>query len=92
MSIAAAVAADGKLTLSNLSALFRHATLAGAAKMTVAEVLSLKAMAGINIVPITSRGRDGFHLPDRNVWERAITPRTRLVILCNPIWQEWMLR
>ena len=45
---------------------------------------SFAAMAGINIVPITSRGRDGFHLPDRNVWERAITPRTRLVILCNP--------
>ena len=45
---------------------------------------SFAAMAGINMVPITARGRDGFHLPDRQVWERAITPRTRLVILCNP--------
>jgi len=45
---------------------------------------SFAAMAGINIVPVTSRGRDGFHLPDRQVWERTITPRTRLVILCNP--------
>ncbi|HLJ74934.1 MAG TPA: pyridoxal phosphate-dependent aminotransferase, partial [Thermoanaerobaculia bacterium] len=42
------------------------------------------AMAGINIVPVTSRGRDGFHLPERHVWERALTPRTRLVIICNP--------
>jgi len=41
-------------------------------------------MAGLNLVPVTSRGRDGFHLPPRAVWERALTPRTRLVILCNP--------
>src|SRR5438477_903534 len=41
-------------------------------------------MAGLNIVPVTSRGRDNFHLPSRDVFERAITPRTRIVILCNP--------
>jgi len=41
-------------------------------------------MAGLNIVPVTSRGRDGFHLPPRGVFEQALTPRTRLVILCNP--------
>ena len=41
-------------------------------------------MAGLNIVPVASRGRDGFHLPPREVWESAVTPRTRLVILCNP--------
>jgi len=41
-------------------------------------------MAGLNIVPVTSRGRDNFHLPSREVWERALTPRTRIVILCNP--------
>ena len=41
-------------------------------------------MAGLNIVPITSRGRDGFHVPARHVWERALTPRTRIVMLCNP--------
>lgn len=41
-------------------------------------------MAGLNIVPVTARNRDGFHLPPREVWERALTPRTRLVILCNP--------
>ena len=41
-------------------------------------------MAGLNIVPVTSRGRDGFHLPPRPVWDRALTPRTRIVIVCNP--------
>ena len=45
---------------------------------------SFAAMAGLNIVPITSRGRDGFHLPERHVWERALTPRSRAVIICNP--------
>ncbi|HEX2059179.1 MAG TPA: pyridoxal phosphate-dependent aminotransferase [Thermoanaerobaculia bacterium] len=41
-------------------------------------------MAGLNIVPVTSRGRDGFHLPPRHVFDRALTPRTRILILCNP--------
>src|SRR5215213_1781457 len=41
-------------------------------------------MAGLNIVPVTGRGRDGFHLPPRHVFERALTPRTRLIIICNP--------
>ncbi|HYI13465.1 MAG TPA: pyridoxal phosphate-dependent aminotransferase [Thermoanaerobaculia bacterium] len=41
-------------------------------------------MAGLNIVPVTSRGRDGFHVPARAVFERALTPRTRILIICNP--------
>jgi aspartate aminotransferase len=41
-------------------------------------------MAGLNLVPVTSRGRDGFHVPPKHVFERAITPRTRMLILCNP--------
>jgi aspartate aminotransferase len=41
-------------------------------------------MAGLNIVPVTSRGRDGFHLPPRHVFEEALTPRTRIVLVCNP--------
>ena len=45
---------------------------------------SFAAMAGLNIVPMTSRGRDGFHLPERQVWERTFTPRSRVVIICNP--------
>ena len=41
-------------------------------------------MAGVRVVPVTSRGREGFHLPALHVWERALSPRTRAVILCNP--------
>jgi aspartate aminotransferase len=41
-------------------------------------------MAGVRLVPLTSRAEDGFHLPPRAEWERALTPRTRLVLLCNP--------
>src|SRR5688572_24771829 len=41
-------------------------------------------MAGLRLLPLTSRGEDGFHLPPRAAWEKALTPRTRLVILCNP--------
>ena len=41
-------------------------------------------MAGVRIVPIITRAEDGFHLPARPVWEAALTPKTRLVLLCNP--------
>ncbi|MEK6374835.1 MAG: pyridoxal phosphate-dependent aminotransferase [Acidobacteriota bacterium] len=49
-----------------------------------ANYAAFAAMADVELVPVTSRGRDGFHLPPRHVWERALTPRTRAVILCNP--------
>ena len=41
-------------------------------------------MAGMKLVPLTSRGEDGFHLPKREAWEKALTPKTRMVVLCNP--------
>jgi aspartate aminotransferase len=41
-------------------------------------------MAGVRLVPLTSRGEDGFHLPPREAWEKALTRRTRMVLLCNP--------
>lgn len=42
------------------------------------------AMAGVNLVAVTSRGRDAFHLPPREIFERAITAKTRAIMLCNP--------
>ena len=45
---------------------------------------SYATMAGVRLVPLTTRAEDGFHLPPREAWERALTPRTRLVLLCNP--------
>jgi aspartate aminotransferase len=41
-------------------------------------------MAGVNLVSVPSRGRDGFHLPPREIIERAVTTRTRALMICNP--------
>jgi aspartate aminotransferase len=41
-------------------------------------------MAGVRLVPLRARGEDGFHLPPLEEWRKALTPRTRLVLLCNP--------
>jgi aspartate aminotransferase len=49
-----------------------------------ANYAAFAAMADLNVTAVTARGRDGFHLPPREVWERALTTRTRAVILCNP--------
>jgi len=45
---------------------------------------SFATLAGARIVALTAKGDDGFHLPPRAAWERALTPRTKAVILCNP--------
>lgn len=45
---------------------------------------SFAAMAGLTLKPIVTRGEDGFHLPGRAEWEKALTPKTRIVLLCNP--------
>ena len=49
-----------------------------------ANYTAFATMAGLGVVPVTSRGRDGFHMPPRHVWERTLTPKTRCVIICNP--------
>lgn len=45
---------------------------------------SFATMAGLRLVALRARPEDGFHLPPREEWARALTPRTRLVLLCNP--------
>ncbi|MCQ6473291.1 aminotransferase class I/II-fold pyridoxal phosphate-dependent enzyme, partial [Vibrio parahaemolyticus] len=42
------------------------------------------AMGGIELTPIVTRAEDGFHLPAREEWEKALTPRTKAVLLGNP--------
>lgn len=49
-----------------------------------ANYLAFATMAGIRLVPLATRIEDGFHLPPREVWERAITDRTRFLLICNP--------
>src|SRR6187551_1117977 len=40
--------------------------------------------AGINVVPITSCIEDGFSLPPIEDFEKAITPKTKAIVICNP--------
>ena len=46
--------------------------------------VAFATMAGVCLVPLRARGEDGFHLPPVEEWRKALTPRTRLVLLCNP--------
>jgi aspartate aminotransferase len=40
--------------------------------------------AGVNIVPIPSSIEDGFALPSIEAFEKAVTPRTKAIMICNP--------
>lgn len=40
--------------------------------------------AGVNVVPIPSSIESGFALPPIAEFEKAITPRTKAIIICNP--------
>ena len=42
------------------------------------------AMLGVEPVPVTTRGEDGYHLPDRAAIEARIGPRTRAILICSP--------
>ena len=41
-------------------------------------------MAGVKIVPVTTRAENGFRLPPAEEIERLITPRTRAILICSP--------
>jgi aspartate aminotransferase len=40
--------------------------------------------AGVKIVPIPSSIEDGFALPSIAAFEKAVTPRTKAIMICNP--------
>ena len=42
------------------------------------------AEAGVKIIPITSHIENGFALPPIEDFEKAVTPRTKAIIICNP--------
>ncbi|OGG18559.1 hypothetical protein A3D78_01850 [Candidatus Gottesmanbacteria bacterium RIFCSPHIGHO2_02_FULL_39_14] len=44
----------------------------------------IAAMADINLKAITTRVENGFHLPDYKIIEKAISKKTKAIILCNP--------
>lgn len=41
-------------------------------------------LAGLKVVPLTTKAEDGFHLPPVEAIEAAITPRTRAILVCSP--------
>lgn len=42
------------------------------------------SMAGVKIVPLTTKVEDGFHLPAESEIERLITKRTKAFLYCSP--------
>lgn len=45
---------------------------------------SYATINGVNIVPVLTRGKTGFHLPARKEIEKKITKKTKAIIICNP--------
>jgi aspartate aminotransferase len=39
---------------------------------------------GVNVIPMTTKATDGFHLPDKSSIEKRITPKTKAILLSNP--------
>ncbi|MBI4991092.1 pyridoxal phosphate-dependent aminotransferase [Candidatus Gottesmanbacteria bacterium] len=44
----------------------------------------IAAMGNIKLKPVRTYVKDGFHLPKREVIEKAITGKTRGIVACNP--------
>jgi len=42
------------------------------------------AMMGVELVPVTTRAEDGYHLPPRAAIEAKIGPQTRAILICSP--------
>src|SRR5664279_5481316 len=40
--------------------------------------------AGVRVVPVTSYIESGFALPSPDDFEKAITPKTKAIVICNP--------
>ncbi|MCF6459744.1 pyridoxal phosphate-dependent aminotransferase [Clostridium sp. Cult3] len=42
------------------------------------------SMAGVNVVPITTKAENGFHLPEKDAITKLITPKTKAILIANP--------
>ena len=40
--------------------------------------------AGVKLVPVTASSKDGFHLPPDEAFERAISPKTKAIVVTSP--------
>lgn len=46
--------------------------------------IGLSKIARVKLVPVITKVEDGFHLPPKEIIERAITTRTKAIIIINP--------
>jgi aspartate aminotransferase len=67
-----------------LTACAGHGDEALVAEPFYTNYIAFATMAGVRLVPLRARGEDGFHLPPIAEWKKALTRRTKLVLLCNP--------
>lgn len=51
---------------------------------TYANYFGFARMTSVNVVPVTLRPDDGYHLPDAAAIEACITPRTRALLFTTP--------
>ncbi len=49
-----------------------------------ANYAAFAGMAGVKLVTVPTHVEDGFRMPARDEWEKQLTPRTRVVMLCSP--------
>ncbi len=49
-----------------------------------ANYVSLFIAAGAKVIPIPTRIEEGFCLPEPEAFERAISPKTKAILVCNP--------
>lgn len=42
------------------------------------------AVNGVRLMPVSTELANGFHLPDRKIIEKAITPKTKAILICTP--------
>ncbi len=49
-----------------------------------ANYISFAVAAGVTIKTVTSKIEDGFALPDAEAFEKAISGRTKAILICNP--------
>jgi len=49
-----------------------------------ANYMGFASMTGVTLIPIPTDPKNGFHLPDLHVWEKAITEKTRALVVVNP--------
>jgi aspartate aminotransferase len=49
-----------------------------------ANYIGFSRLLSVDVRPITCSAEDGYHLPPIEAWEKALSSRTKAILLCNP--------